>query len=405
MSRLVRTLLLAVPLLDELTIGLLTIGLPLLRDRFHLDYAQIGLLFAAGGISSMLIEPPLNLLSDRGSKRLLILGGMVAVAVAFLLIGAAPTFTLLLFGFLLLWPAIGAASIAQSELIDTAPAAAERTMTRWTLLASVGDLLTPLGLAVAAPFRLGWTALCAASAALWLAAAAAMITRRFPTTSSHTDGDSDDADGAPGLLAGLRLALVDRTLLRWIAITFLADMMDEVFHAFAGLYLRDHLGYTIPAVSLSLGAMLVASLLTLLVLDRVTGRASALHLLPLMALATLTGVTLLLIGASPLLVLPGLFLCGAGSAGWYPLANAAAYARFPGRTGTVRAILGLGEPFNILLPAVTGLIATELGITAAVLFLGLSSLGVFLAAPRGWKKARLDLPKSPQTASPSGGKV
>ncbi|MFI5275063.1 MAG: hypothetical protein ACHQ4H_18690, partial [Ktedonobacterales bacterium] len=175
----------------------------------------------------------------------------------------------------------------------------------------------------------------------------------------------------------------DRTLLRWIAIIFLADMMDEVFAAFAGLYLHDRLGYSISAVSLLLGAMLVASLLTLLALDRATGRASALHLLPLMALATLAGVALLLLGGgSPMLTVAGLFLCGAGSAGWYPLAKSAAYARFPGRTGTVRAILGLGEPFNILLPAVTGLIATRFGITAAVLFLGLSGLGVLLAYPR-----------------------
>ncbi len=383
MSRGARALLLTVPLLDELTIGLLTIGLPLLRDRFHLDYAQIGILFAAGGLSSLLIEPPLNLLSDRGSKRPLILGGMLAVAGAFLLLGGAPNFALLLVGFLLLWPAIGAASIAQSELIDAAPAAAERSMTRWTLLASVGDLLTPVALALAAVLRLGWTALCVASAALWVAAAV-LLARRVKRAPAHQDDsdDPDDSDETPGLLAGLRLALADRILIRWIIIIFLADMMDEVFHAFAGLYLRDHLGYSIPAVSLSLGAMLVASLLTLLVLDRATGRASALHLLPWAALATLLGVALLLIGASPLLVLPGLFLCGAGSAGWYPLAKAAAYARFPGRSGTVRAILGLGEPFNILLPAATGLIATEFGISAAVLFLGLSGFGVLLAFPR-----------------------
>jgi MFS family permease len=382
MPRLVRALLLAVPLLDELTIGLLTIGLPLLRDRFHLDYAQIGLLFAAGGVSSLVIEPPLNLLSDRGSKRPLILGGMAAVAAAFLLIGGAPNFALLLLGFLLLWPAIGAASIAQSELIDAAPALAERTMTRWTLLASVGDLLTPLGLAVAGFFRLGWTALCVASAALWLAAAVAMLRRRFPATPSQVNED-DAPDESPGLLVGLRLALADRILLRWIAILFLADMMDEVFVAFGGLYLHDRLGYSISAVSLLLGVDLVASLLALLALDHLAGKSSTLRLLPWMALAALLGVALLLLGGgAPPLAAAGFFLCGAGASGWYPLAKAAAYARFPGRTGAVRAILGLGEPFNILLPALTGLIATEFGIAAAVLFLGLSGVGVLLAFPR-----------------------
>ena len=71
---LLRSTLLGVGLLDEIIAGFAVIGLPLIRDQFRLSYAQIGLLFTAAALVAMLLDPIVNLLSDRGSKRYWILG-------------------------------------------------------------------------------------------------------------------------------------------------------------------------------------------------------------------------------------------------------------------------------------------------------------------------------------------
>lgn len=60
-----RGVLFTTALLDELTTGLLVVALPLLRDTLHLSYAQAGLIFTAGALSSVLIEPPITLAAAR----------------------------------------------------------------------------------------------------------------------------------------------------------------------------------------------------------------------------------------------------------------------------------------------------------------------------------------------------
>src|SRR5512146_690583 len=121
--RLLRATLAATALLDELTTGLLVVGLPLVRDTLHLSYDQAGFLFTAGALSSLLLEPGINLASDRASKRLPILVGMLCLVAAFLLAAAAPSFALLLLACGVLFPANGAAvGLAQAALVDASTA-------------------------------------------------------------------------------------------------------------------------------------------------------------------------------------------------------------------------------------------------------------------------------------------
>ena len=67
-------LLINMGLLDEMISGILFIGLPLLRGQLGLTYEQIGLIFSAAAVSGIVLEPPLYLFCDRGSKRWWILG-------------------------------------------------------------------------------------------------------------------------------------------------------------------------------------------------------------------------------------------------------------------------------------------------------------------------------------------
>ena len=59
-----------------------------------------------------------------------------------------------------------------------------------------------------------------------------------------------------------------------------------------------------------------------------------------------------------------------GATGWYPIAQAQAYAQLPGRSGLVRAMTGLGEPFEMALPAIVGFLASQFGLLARVSSVG-----------------------------------
>src|SRR4051794_30249262 len=93
---------------DELLTGFPTVALPLLRDRLNLDYAQIGLLFTAATLAGMVIDPFVNLLSDRLSKKPWILGGLLLLVVTSALMGTLTSYPLLLLTFMIWYPANGA---------------------------------------------------------------------------------------------------------------------------------------------------------------------------------------------------------------------------------------------------------------------------------------------------------
>jgi predicted MFS family arabinose efflux permease len=372
--------LLSVALLDELVSGFLFVGLPLLQADLSLSYQQVGLLFTIGGAAALLLEPPINLLSDRGSKRPWVLGGMLVLALGFALAGAAPSFAWLLLAFAIIPLAGGAAvGLAQAALIDGAPDDAPRTMTRWTMLSAVGDLLSPMTVALAAALSLGWRPLFWLGALLWLVAASTLWRQRFPHSDTATGSDE-----TPGLLDGLRAALKQPMLLRWTAVVLLTTMLDEIFLGFAGLYLQDVLRADSVAISLALGTQMVGALAALTLLDRWVRRWRTQHLLIVLALLTLAGVVAFLLTRSVVVAAAALCVIGFGAAGWYPLAKAQAYAALPGRSGTVSAVAALGAPFEVGLPLVVGAVAARWGITAGVGLLGMAPLLVLVCIP--WRQ-------------------
>ena len=392
-TRIARGVLFATALLDELTTGLLVVALPLLRDRLHLSYAEAGLIFTVGALSSVLLEPPITLAADRRPLRLPILAGMLSLTAGYVLAGLAPNYALLLVAVALIFPANGTAvGLSQSALIDAAPPHhAAPTMTRWTLISGVGDLLAPLGVGVGVAAGMGWTALCLVAGGLWLTSALVLAPARFPAAheafqGAPADAAAEDDDEAKGglrrRLRDLRLALGDRALLRWAAISTLATTLDEVFLAFAALYLHDRLHASQEAVSVVIAVAVGAGLAALILLDRLGQRTSGWRLLPWMAALALAGVALLLVVPTVQLAALALAVVAFAAAGWYPLAQAAAYATRPGRAALVRTVGLLGDPLEIVLPGLTGLVAARFGLTAALAFLALGPLAMLLLLPR-----------------------
>jgi MFS family permease len=390
-------ILLSTALLDELTFGFLVVGLPLARDAFGMTYEQIGLLFTVGAISALIIEPGINLVSDHVSKRVPILGGMFALVFAFTLAGVTRNYVLLLLAVALADPAIGAAvGLAQAALVEQQPTIATRVLARWTLLSSVGDLLSPLVVAATAAVGGGWTALSLIGASLWLLAALLTLPLRFPRPAlSPPVDDADDGDAEESFWAGLwpaiRAALSDRVLLRWMGVLVMATMVDEIFLGFTGLLLRDRLHATIASISLILALGMIGGMVGLLLLERLLARHPqqqqiGVRLLPWLAVMTLAGIVTLLLSQALWLAAAALFVIGLGATGWYPVARAATYDRLPGRAGLARAITGLVMPIELLLPAIVGLLAERFSLVVALGFLGLAPIGVLALAPRATVK-------------------
>ncbi len=380
--------LLSMALLDELIAGFSVVGLPLLRDQLHLSYDQVGLLFSVGAIAGMLVDPAINLLSDRTSKRYWILGGLLILAVGYALAASTHNFIVLMVLFAFIYPANGAAvELSEATLIDAAPQDATRTMTRWTAMSSIGDLLSPLTVAAIVALPLGlsaWTVLCWLGATLWLSAALILWPQRFPRI-GHV---SEDTDSTPptSTLASLREALHNPLLLRWSILTLIPTMMDEIFLGFAALYLHDVLHASQAVISLVIAIHLSGGLLSLLALDRLLKHIAPQRLLLWLVLVALVGMIGFLSTHSIWIAALSLFVISLGTAGCYPIAKAAAYAQLPGSSGTVRVVVGLGTPFEILLPGIVGFIAGQFGVLAGVGFLGLAPVLMLIVMP--WRTRR-----------------
>jgi predicted MFS family arabinose efflux permease len=381
-----RLTLLSTVLFDELITGFPVVGLPLLRDQLGLSYGQIGLLFSVEALSGMILSPIISLLSDRGTKRWWVIGGSLGLAISLVLMGSTHNFGLLLAAFAFSSPAGSAAvGLSQAALIDAAPQESAQTMTRWTLMGSVGDLLSPLAVAAIASLHLGWPALCWLGVAIWSGAALVLGLQHFPRPTDVVN-DTGAATNVK-LLAGLREALRDPVLLRWAVLSLIPTMMDEVFLGFVALYLRDVLHASQVVIGVVLTISMMGTLLGLFTLDLVIRkcRISPTRLLSWLALLSLVGVIGFLITRSIWLATVALFVIHLGVAGWYPIVQAQAYDRQPGRSGTVRAVIGLGAPFEVALPGIVGIIAGHFGALAGVGLLGLAPVLILLLVARGGK--------------------
>jgi MFS family permease len=387
-SSLAHPILLCMGLLDELLAGFPIIALPLLRAYLGLSYTQVGFLFTAAALSAMILEPLMNLFSDRGSKKPWILSGLVLLTFSCVLMGNVTNYPLLLLAFMVWFPANGAGvGLSQAVLIDFSPDAGARTMTRWTLLSGIGDFLSPLVVAAFVAVGLGWNSLCWLAAALWLGAAVLLVPLRFPVSCAQSE--TDEGAERLSMWANLREALRDPLLLRWSVLTLIPNMLDEIFLGFVSLYLHDVLYLSEVLIALILTLHMVAAFLGLFVLDRVLKRRKLAPVRTLfwLALVTLLGVAGLLLFHALWSTIVALVIIGFCSAGWYPLAQAEAYAQRPTSSGVVRAVIGLGAPLEMALPGAIGLISASFGVLAGLGVLGLAPVLMLLLLPyrRGLK--------------------
>ena len=372
--------LLAIEFLDEFVFGAREAAWPLIRTDLGLSYAQVGMLLGLPNVVGNLVEPALGILGDVWRRRVLILGGGVAFALALLLTALSQSFPALLLSFILFYPASGAfVSLSQATLMDVDPARHEQNMARWTFAGSAGVVAGPIALGAATALGLGWRGL------FLLFAGSTLIPLAAAYRFKMAGGRRESGETGPGFIAGVvnaLRALRRGEVLRWLTLLVCGDLMLDVLLGFLALYFVDVVGATPTlaglAVAVWTGVGLLGDLLLIPLLERVPGlrylRFSAvaeLVLFPAFLLAPGTSVKVALLG------LLGLF-----NAGWYSILKAQLYSAMPGQSGTV---MTLGNVFGLvggLIPLGLGWVAGRFDLTVTMWLLLAGPVALLAGIPK-----------------------
>ena len=175
------------------------------------------------------------------------------------------------------------------------------------------------------------------------------------------------ADG--GFWARARLvlgALRDRSVMRWVLLIEVADLLVDVLTGFLALYLVDvaHLPPAVAAlaIALRLGAGLAGDAALVLVLERV----SDVTVLRVSAVAAALLYPGFLLAPGPAAKLIILAVLSAATAPWYPILQARLYGSLPGRSSVAVTLSSAAALAGGLGPLTVGLIAQAFGLSWAL---------------------------------------
>jgi len=383
----ITTLFLLIEFIDEFNYGISGAVLPAQRDDLLLSYSQVGLLLGLPHLVNILIEPFLMLLGDTALRKWLVVGGGVCLALSLLLAAAAPGFGWLLLAAVLWFPASGAfVTLAQATLMDLNPGRESQMMARWVLSGSLANLAGPLFIAGLFALGFSWRTSFIIQACLVLGLTVWAAKMKFPRSQPAGIENSTSLGAAlkaeiDRLRAGVKEALTCWSLLRWIILLQLSDLMMDIYTSYTALYFTDVVGMSEARTSLLLSLFMCASLasdvVVVYLLERYPGRrivrfsaALVAVLYPLWLLSVAPGWKIALIMLVKLFTL-----------GWYTILMGEAYAALPERKGTVLAIVSLAGVFGGLLPWLVGWLAGRMGLQTAMWLLWLGPLSLLLFVP------------------------
>ena len=290
-------------------------------------------------------------------------------------------------------------SLTQAELMEARPDRQAQVMARWDLAGSAGAVAGPLllaaVLAAGGSWRAAYLVLAALAALAWLGTSRA-DPRRAPRPAGP-GADTDGGDPAASVSHAARVrevmaALRDWSVLRWLVLLEVADLLVDVLTGFVALYLVDvaHLQPEIAALAIAIrsGAALAGAAALVAVLDRVTDvtvlRASA-----VVAALAYPGFLLVPGPAAKLIILAVL---SAATAPWYPLLQARLYGSLPGRSPVAVTLGSAAGLAGGLGPLAVGMIAGRLGLPAALAALVCVPVAVLAGALGAARRPEPDRP-------------
>ena len=368
---------------DELVFTIVGVAMPFLRHDLGLDYAQIGLLFGAPAILSTVLEPAVLLLGDTPLRGRLILAGGLLLGIAFLLVGGADRFPVLLLALTVSYPASGAfVGLTQATMIERHPARESEMMARWTAAGTLGSLSGPALFAGLVALGLSWRAPFVLLGAVCLGLA--LVVRRpqpFRPTPPNWRSISEE------LRSNLRATIHLRRLWRWLLLLPLADLMLDVFFGYIALFLTDVVGLPPATAAVAVTIWLLGFLAGQVLLARRLAGQNVRRLIRWTSAATLVLFPLWLAAPGGAVGrLAGLFVLGLLASPWYPLLQGEAFASFPGRAATVTALTSVTGTAGGILAILAGMVAASFGLTAGLALLLLGPLGLLVFTPEGSTK-------------------
>lgn len=328
-------------------------------------------LFTVPMVVAVVLEPLVLLRTERWDRRRVVAGSLVAMALCQLAAVTAGGVAGLGLAVSAWGVAAGiATAAAEVALVAARPADVDRTMARWALLGSVGDLLAPALFAVAAWLGVPWRAAVVVGAGIALIDALAVV--RGPPL-----GGEVDASDEPSLREALGEIARARGLWPWALAATACTLMDELLVSLGSVWMRAD-GVSPALQGASFVAFSVGGALALLVWERV--RAGRVEDRLLLCCGASVPVLVGWLGADGPALLGWGFLLGAAVVPMWPAATARAYARGGAHPARVAALLSLLAPVEVLAPAALGGIADHAGLLAALLALLLQPLVVGLVA-------------------------
>lgn len=256
-----------------------------------------------------------------------------------------------------------AVGTAEAMVVDGAGDDTPRRLARWSLYASVGDVLAPALLALAAwggvPWRSSFLAGAAALAAIALGVA-------LPKDEAPAPPADDDEPEEP-VWASLRAALSHRTLPLWLLGAALCTLLDELLAVFAALWSSARFSPALAApmlVGFSVGATLGSALL-----ERALAKRPPLPLLAASSTACALAYLAWLAAPSWPVALALYVVVGVTAAPLHALAQAQAFAAMPDRPGLVNGAAQAFAVVDLAAPVVLGFAAERFGLRCALALL------------------------------------
>jgi FSR family fosmidomycin resistance protein-like MFS transporter len=363
--------LLAIEFLDELVFGAREAAWPLIRADLHLSYVQVGIVLTIPNVVSALVEPPLALLGDAGYRRRIVLCGGVTFAGALMAMALAGTAGVLLGASIVLALASGAfVSLSQATLMDLRPQEHERSMARWTLAGAVGVLAGPVAIAGAAASGMGWRAPLVGMGVATVVFVAAAWLVRFPAGVAPVE----IAHVARRAFRELRRGSV----IRWLILLELTDLVGDVLFGFLALYFVDVAGARPAVAGVAVVVWAVAGLIGDWALLRVLARMDGLAYLRKSAAAVTVLYPVFLVVPGVGTKMAALAALGLLRAGWYAIPQGRLFSELPGAAGTAVALSDLAGGLGRSLPLAVGALAERFGLGVA-LWLGMAAPVALLA--------------------------
>jgi FSR family fosmidomycin resistance protein-like MFS transporter len=347
---------------------------PLIRSDLGLSYATVGVLISVPGILASLIEPSFGLLADTGRRRIIVVTGGVAFGLSLVFAALAWGYVPLLIAFTVMGTASGAfVTLSQAALVELEPGKEERNMARWVLAGSVGVVLGPLAFAAAVLGGFGWRGVF-----LVFGAAIFPLVLAARRIGHGANGHRTVAE----VMKEARVAFTRLSVLRWLVLVELADLMGDVLFAFLALYLVDVAHMTAFTAALAIGIWTGAGFVGDALLVRVLARTRGVILLRLTALIAL-GVYPVFLMPVPLvarLILLGVL--GLIHAGWYAIPTGRLYGELKGSSGVAVSMLSAVGLVSQFWPLIIGLAAQRFGLAAAMWIPILAPIALLVGLPR-----------------------